>query len=99
MFWVVNPKYSLNNEYISIFHLRQARLLIHIAMAQLAAAAAPTWNAFLVVILKGTQLRAADAGVLGLSDPYCIVTTPTAPETLNAKTDIIMVCSSNFWNN
>ena len=60
-------------------------------MAQFAAAAS-NWNAVLVVIVKGTKLRAADAGVLGLSDPYCIVTTPTAPGTLNAKTDIITVC-------
>ena len=60
------------------------------------AASTSDWNAYIVVILKASKLRAADAGVRGLSDPYCVVTTPTSPGTLNAKTDVITVRSLYF---
>jgi len=48
-------------------------------------------NSFLVILSKATGLRAADAGFLGKSDSYCVITSPTAPAVLNEKTAVIMV--------
>lgn len=55
-------------------------------------------QAFIVIVEKATGVRNAD-GVMGKSDPYCKVSTPTAPAVLNQeRTEVIQDNLNPVWN-
>jgi Ca2+-dependent lipid-binding protein len=51
---------------------------------------------FIVVVEKATGLRNA-AGMMGTSDPYAVVSTPTAPAVLNERTQVVKNDLSPVW--
>jgi Ca2+-dependent lipid-binding protein len=54
-------------------------------------------QAFLIVVQKATGVLNAD-GMMGTSDPYAKVTTPTAPAILNASTHVVQNSLNPVWD-
>lgn len=54
-------------------------------------------QAFVVVVQKATGVLNAD-GMMGTSDPYAKVTSPTAPAMLNASTHVVPNSLSPIWD-
>jgi|AntAceMinimDraft_5_1070358.scaffolds.fasta_scaffold365416_1 Ca2+-dependent lipid-binding protein len=54
-------------------------------------------NAFLVVVQKASGVKNAD-GMLGTSDPYFKITTPTAPAMLNVQSPVIQGSCDPVWD-
>lgn len=54
--------------------------------------------AFIVIVEKAAGIRAADFGVLGKSDPFCRISSPTAPAVFNEETHVIKDNLNPEWN-
>lgn len=56
-----------------------------------------TSNAFIVIIQKAADVLNAD-GMMGTSDPYAKVSSPTAPAMLNVSTHVVQNSLNPVWN-
>jgi Ca2+-dependent lipid-binding protein len=64
------------------------------------AAAGRDYRAFIVVVVKAENLRAADFGLItsGKSDPYVKISTPTCPGCLEERTHVIQNNLNPVWD-